>query len=365
MKKRICFLLLIIFILSLVPTRAQENINYKNLEIISMPCPSQSEEAALHFSWVSGSSVGAIRIWEQGDETTAQTIESSVTEIENYYAHLVIVTGLKPETVYEYSVLWNLEGGASPSAGTFLTSTRTAADANARNYRNLSMTPGMNETIMRFTFHSGAATGGIRIWEQNDLTSARTVATSVTSSFTVQRPSNEGGLATYNVHQAAVTALKPDTEYRYEVLWGSNGKSDEKFFRTGGASNFQFLIASDIQIGTGGIETFEPGRDHYDWQNTMRITASVFPDARFMLSLGDNVTSATTTGNPQNITPLQLATAQRRLDFVFAPPELHRLPIMPVVGNHDGLLVSSGENNIMPHLWHRHYNTPIPTTPNT
>ena len=236
------------------------------------------------------------------------------------------------------------------------------------NYRNLNMTPGTNETVMHFTWHSGSATGGIRIWPQGRPGEARTINASFTQSagnhipvpFTVNRPGGEGGIARYYVHQATVSNLTPNTVYQYTVIW-MGGESTPKSFRTGGASGFQFIVSGDPQIGTGGIE-FDRG----DWANAMMNASRMFPHAQMIVSMGDQVASATIDpdeGLPANTSavtpnPLQLRGAQRRFDGLFYPRQLHSLPLAPVVGNHDNDLTSGGRANINPFLWRLHYNVP-------
>jgi endoglucanase len=222
--------------------------------------------------------------------------------------------------------------------------------APGRNYRNLTLTPGQNDTIMRFNWHSGSPTGSIKIWEQGNPASLRTIASARTDEFVVDRVGSEGGIAAYNVHQATVNNLERNTAYQYTVVWNT-GESSPKTFRTGGAANFQFLLMSDIQIGTGGIEN-----DTTDWTGVMRIASRAFPSAQFTLALGDNTASATLTGNAQNPTPLELRNAQRRFDGLFAPSQMQSLPFMPAIGNHDGLAVTGSANNMMPYLWNRHFN---------
>ena len=227
----------------------------------------------------------------------------------------------------------------------------TDTPTRGRNYRNLNMTPGINETVMGFTWHSGSPTGSIRIWEQGNPATARTISSTVGRTFTVQRPTAEGGTGTYFVHHATITNLAPDTPHQYVVVW-DNGESPPKTFRTGGASNFQFVAVSDPQMGTGPL-----AMDGDDWANALSVAAAAFPGAQFVLSTGDQVATANVAsgGNPQTPTASQLTTAQRRFDHLLSPPQLQSLPFAPTVGNHDG----SGALNMNPFLFHSHYNLPF------
>ena len=229
-----------------------------------------------------------------------------------------------------------------------------------RNYRNLNMSPGANETIMRFTWHSGYTTGSVRIWPQDNPAAARTInSTTTEGNFIVDRPGGEGGIAQYHVHLATVSGLSRNTVYQYTIRWGTSGESTPKAFRTGGGSSFQFLVAGDPQIGTGGIEF-----DRSDWSNTMVSSVRAFPHAQFIVSMGDQTASAPldpAQGTPANAdpstpNPLQLRGAQRRFDGLFAPVQMHSLPLAPVVGNHEN--DTGGNLNMNPHLWRSHYNVP-------
>ncbi|MCL2048770.1 MAG: cellulase family glycosylhydrolase [Defluviitaleaceae bacterium] len=243
----------------------------------------------------------------------------------------------------------NSQGTATQS---FALNVSATGAPRGRNYRNLTLTPHHTNTGMRFTWHSGSPTGGIEIWQQGQPDTIRTIASTRTDSFVVERTGSEGGLGDYNVHQLTVTNLLPNTVYQYVVTWDV-GKSSPKTFRTGGANTFQFFAVGDIQIGTGGIEY-----DREDWTNLMSNAAAIFPQAQFILSAGDQVSEAVieTGGNAKSPTPLQLRGAQRRFDSVFSPNQMHSLPFAPVTGNHDVQKTGSAGNNMNPFLWHRHYN---------
>jgi endoglucanase len=233
---------------------------------------------------------------------------------------------------------------------TFTLTVSTDGATRGSNLRNFTMTPFRSETEMRFTWHSGSPTGSIQIWQQGSSAAPTTFNSTVTDEFVVQRSTSEGGVR-YRVHQVTVPNLSRNTAYQYMVVW-DNGSSSPRSFRTGGASSFQFLLTADIQIGTGGI-----AQDTADWTNTMRTASRVFPNAQFLLSLGDNVASTTLARDftMANITPEELGGAQRRFDGLFAPTQMQNLPFMPVIGNHDALAQSGGQNNINPHLFHRHF----------
>ncbi|MCL2563412.1 MAG: metallophosphoesterase, partial [Oscillospiraceae bacterium] len=254
------------------------------------------------------------------------------------------------------------------------------ASTRGSNYRNLSLTPGATTTEMRFTWHSGSPTGSIRITHATE--PARTIAT--TPNVPVQAreeamnltaaagaPSGMGGTGhiptragySYFLHQAAAYDLTPGETYTYVIVW-DNGESAPKTFSTGGESgSFSFLIAGDPQLGVGdGLQgttnTVAAARDGAAWRSALDIAADHTPGAAFILSVGDQIhTMGTTTGGIVST----VGTSQFRYDQLFSSEVLQSIPLMPVVGNHDG----AGGNNANARLWPLHYNIPASSTVNT
>ncbi|MCL2839996.1 MAG: stalk domain-containing protein [Defluviitaleaceae bacterium] len=231
------------------------------------------------------------------------------------------------------------------------------------NYRNLSLNPGANNAEMRFTWHSGSPTGSIVITAPNGdtwvlVSSSRPAeahmgvgAMGVTSNMQPTRPGFR-----YYVHQVSVYDLPHDTTLTYIVTW-DGGQSDLKTFRTGGSDNFQFIIAGDPQIGTGDglqpIGTADATVDGRQWANALDIAVAAYPRSDFVLALGDQVQTSSYIAGANHV-----SIAQYRHDRMFSPQRLQSLPIMGVVGNHDGW--SFDDNNANIRLWPMHYNIPAP-----
>lgn len=91
-------------------------------------------------------------------------------------------------------------------------------------------------------------------------------------------------------NQAVMTGLEPDTEYVYRLV-NRETVSQTYSFKTGGTGNFSFLLAGDPQIGAGSLES-----DIQGWENTLNVAAAQFPDASFLVSVGDQVNSAADEG---------------------------------------------------------------------
>ena len=214
------------------------------------------------------------------------------------------------------------------------------------NYRNLNLTPGGTVNEMRFTWHSQSVVGSIRIYAAGEETPLQTV-NSTTQTLDTRSINSTwfpawASTPIYTVHQVTVVNLLPETNYEY-VIVGADFESARKPFRTGGGDNFRFLVGGDPQIGVG---VQSAALDHAGWVNTMEVAAAKVPDAGFILSLGDQIHT-----NNNN-----MPRSQYMYDILFSPTQLHNLPLIPVVGNHE-----AGAANSNGHLWHRHYNIDNPT----
>ncbi|MCL2578257.1 MAG: metallophosphoesterase family protein, partial [Defluviitaleaceae bacterium] len=201
------------------------------------------------------------------------------------------------------------------------------------NYRNLSMTPGRTVNEMRFTWHSTSSEGSVqyRVWGASAWITVNSTS----------RTHHTGVPGNFRVHQPIITGLTPNTTYEYRITW-TGGQSDIKTFRTGGANEFSFFAVSDPQMSNSSAEAT-------GWANTLAVASTVFPEARFIMSIGDQVASG------ENWTHER---AQLNFNRLFAPSEFHRLPLAPIVGNHDGVTTAGNGVNVNPDLWHFHYNTP-------
>lgn len=246
-------------------------------------------------------------------------------------------------------------GLIAPQVVVSATETPVALNARGQNYRNLSLTPGADNSIMRFTWHSGSEEGSIRIWplgQPQNYTILDTAAVVLESRMEGARNATTPLVPTrtgyeYFVHHASAYNLDPQTDFEYVVIW-DNGESPVYTFRTGGSDNFSFLAAGDPQLGVfaGFLE-----QDGGGWQNTLDV-ATRNRNFDFLLSVGDQI--HTTNAQMGGVT-----TSQARHDFLFAPSQFTSLPFVPVVGNHDG----SGASNANIHMWQFHYNLPE-TAPN-
>lgn len=115
---------------------------------------------------------------------------------------------------------------------------------------------------------------------------------------------------------ALLDYLEPDTEYAYRIC--INGETPDEFytFKTAPQGSFEFLFVADPQIGaTGNIEG-----DLVGWQQTLTRATTMFPNAKLLVSAGDQVESATN---------------MEQYRAVLSPAELSSLAFAPTIGNHD------------------------------
>lgn len=127
------------------------------------------------------------------------------------------------------------------------------------------------------------------------------------------------------IHKVELVNLKPGTEYVYRV--GIKGYySEQGVFRTAAKdlTSFTFINITDTQ-GTSIS-------DYKVWKGTLDKALEKFPDARFLIHTGDMVDNGQDIGQWDNFTEV-------------ARKELIKLPIVPVVGNHEMLNSNKTNNN--------------------
>ena len=144
-------------------------------------------------------------------------------------------------------------------------------------------------------------------------------------------------VAGFDTFKAAVTGLRPSTEYIYRV---GNGDAWSPIYHFSthrfGAGHFSFLFVGDAQIGAGaGYNGATLADDTAGWTTTLGHAAQWFPHASLLVSLGDQVN----TNNDES-----------QYAGFLAPSELRSMTLATVVGNHD-----SGVAN-----YQQHFSVPDP-----
>ncbi len=149
----------------------------------------------------------------------------------------------------------------------------------------------------------------------------------VKTSITVDGKSFGNGAATTH-HEIAVTGLKADTAYKYEIAYGD--RKDAHNFRTavpeGSRKPFTFGFTADTRAVTGGGENDLGAVDYKDTRAAMAVAMQ--SKAAFMVAMGGN-----TTGNNNSTDGhmLEHANWKRALE-----PFWSHIPVYAGMGNHEG-----------------------------
>jgi len=182
---------------------------------------------------------------------------------------------------------------------------------------NFIMSPGKDETEINFLWHIpyvlGTNIGANVQYEKSSIYNS--------DGFNESNIVYGTTAVTYDnkqANRAVLTGLEPDTEYTYR--YGNAGEdnwSDIHTFKTGN-KEYKAIYISDPQIGASGNQV----TDGVAWNNTMNNAVSQIPDARFIVSGGDNVDNYTN-GSESQYVQLKAADA------------IKNLPYAPSNGNHD------------------------------
>ena len=183
----------------------------------------------------------------------------------------------------------------------------------AQYVQDVTLQPGADETQMQFTWYSKYGRDQqsvVQIALQSDMPGeAFPAATAVT--FNGENRYSNG----YQSNSVTVSGLRPDTDYVYRLGTGA-GYSQTFRFSTQNPADYHFILVGDPQIGaSGGLV-----RDTRAWNETLCAAVSAYPDASFILSVGDQVDTA---GDEDQYAGF------------FSPPALASMPLVPTIGNHD------------------------------
>ncbi|MGO1545383.1 MAG: fibronectin type III domain-containing protein [Gulosibacter sp.] len=134
--------------------------------------------------------------------------------------------------------------------------------------------------------------------------------------------------------KATVTGLVPGTSYAYRVGAAESGWSPVyRYTVPDETEGFSFLFYGDAQLGSRSIPEFlrDVGleRDTEGWQASLATSLETYPDASFMLSLGDQINGESVTTQPDDVA------LAAQYEAYFEPEALREHPLAVVPGNHD------------------------------
>ena len=193
----------------------------------------------------------------------------------------------------------------------------------------LTFAPGQNATELNFAWYSNvlAAASAVQVAEKSAMIGDEFPVDAATTFTGTVSPAVSGCYS----NKVIVTGLAQSTKYIYRVGDGSEENWSPVYeFTTNGTDSFSCLVVGDVQIGAGNTST-----DILGWRNTMTKAVGQFPEASFLLSLGDQVE---TSSNENEYTGF------------FSPTELRNLPVAPLLGNHDNGSANYGYHFNLPNL---------------
>ena len=199
----------------------------------------------------------------------------------------------------------------------------------------LTMEVGATENEVRFNWMSTSSQPGIVTWYTVQNGDYKTYTAECTASSTMPG---------YYVNKATVTDVAAGFTYAYKVGNDAGGWSPEYHYSVPEESETTtFLVTSDAQIGQAQYEEVQDTIDRWDAVVT-RLTEYV-PEAQFLFHLGDQVADY---GSAEHY------------DGYLNHLGLYKIPLAPVVGNHDVPNESSMEklgHAGLPYFY-EHFNVP-------
>lgn len=227
------------------------------------------------------------------------------------------------------------EDGPEAERAAFLPDYTSAPLLNTTAIKCLSMEVGSYAEEVRFNWLSPSASKGAVLWKNADTGETQTFEAKCTASTS---------MAGYYVNKASVTGLTPGTSYTYQV-GNEDAWSPEYAYRAPEASgnNLTFLVTSDAQVGQSELE--DPQTTAERWDSVLTRLTGYVPEAKFLFHLGDQVADF---GSAEHY------------DLFLDHLALYRIPLAPLVGNHDVANDYSIEENGHPGgpYFSEHFNVP-------
>ena len=178
--------------------------------------------------------------------------------------------------------------------------------------RDLSLNIGATEDEVRLNWMSPSGAPGKVSWYTVQNGDFQMVDAECTASATVPG---------YYVNKAVVAGLEPGMTYAYKVGNDAGGWSPEYKYTVPDVNTdegFTFLVTSDAEIGQDQIQEMNVTVE--DWDKAVTRLTNYVPEAQFLIHAGDQVAEF---GSEEQYAGF--------LDHL----ALYKIPLVPVVGNHD------------------------------
>ena len=201
---------------------------------------------------------------------------------------------------------------AEEQTASFVTDYDSMPLLNTTPIRNLSLEVGATEDEIRLNWMSPSGSPGQVSWYTIQNGDLQMVTAECTASSTMPG---------YYVNKAVVTGLEPGLTYAYKVGNDAGGWSPEYKYAVpdvNTSEGFTFLVTSDAEIGQDQYNEMQVTND--DWDRTVTRLTNYVPEAQFLIHAGDQVSEF---GNAEEYAGF--------LDHL----ALYKIPLVPVVGNHD------------------------------
>ena len=202
----------------------------------------------------------------------------------------------------------------------------------------IALTPGDTEEDLNFAWYSEnrGLQPAVKVWEVGKEADANIIK----GTSTIIGASNIQG-STYEAynHVSVEGYFKADTQYQYKYTDNYNGDytvwSDAMAYNTADTSEYTVIVTGDPQVGASGTtgegteDDIDIARDTYNWNKTMEAASEKYPEAAFLLSVGDQVDYASVN------TDKQKAIRESEYAGYLYPSIFRSLPIAATIGNHD------------------------------
>jgi len=189
---------------------------------------------------------------------------------------------------------------------------------------DIALTPGSDPTQLNFAWYSGRSTTSseVQVALKSDMSGSTFPINKAVSFNGTSTAGNEGHFS----NKVTATGFKESTSYVYRLGDGTNWSAVNNY-TTHSTSQYSVLVAGDPQIGASG----SVASDGAGWVDTMNKATLKFPNASFLLPVGDQVNNGkevpkTTSGALVN---------ESEYKQYFLPTQFTSLPMAAISGNHE------------------------------
>lgn len=198
---------------------------------------------------------------------------------------------------------------AEQERAAFLPDSVSAPLLKTTDIRDLSMEVGADASEVRFNWLSPDSAQGSVVWKNVDTGEEQSFEAQTFAATTVEE---------YYVNKASVTEIEPGVSYTYRVGNDAAWSPEYTYYAPKETEKLTFLVTSDVQIGQSEMEY--PEQTAGRWDSVVTRLVNYVPEAQFLFHLGDQVADFG---------------SEEQYRMFLEHLALYRIPLAPVVGNHD------------------------------